>query len=170
MHHFLSSAILSLLLPLTLAAPTAPTGPPPQQWQIPTLSTHFMGANSGIANGAWPDWAKFNSSLAFSLAYSPRSNSSSSSTVSCEANWVPGAYPTTWTPCSDGSKVQWKLADGAAFESARFTLDFMVDEGDETYAPPSHFLLCLFDRLTSLSLTAHGRSGRPARRFRSTLR
>src|SRR4051812_43290812 len=80
-----------------------------QSWLITSMTTHFMGSNSGLPGGAWPEQYRFNSSIEFVLA---RRGTGTHREVGddlvaiCGANWTRPAYPTEWVACDD-RHVQW---------------------------------------------------------------
>lgn len=124
----LIAATTTLLPLLTSALPTTlhPRTPTATQYEITNLKTHFMGSNSGIANGDWPPSSVFNSTLELVVQY-PSTDYSSAlpDTTTCTGSWPYGTHPEAWIPCADGS-VGWRFVE---FESEG---RFVVEVGRKT--------------------------------------
>jgi hypothetical protein len=128
--HSLTMALLIaiLLLLLQWIAPIVTAGWIKETWTITSLTTHFMGKNSGIANGEWPPDSGFPSTANFVLRQSfergpavggifQESAQVVHNDVPCGATWMPdsldsrdgieagegaGVMPTDWTVCDEG--------------------------------------------------------------------
>ncbi|KAF2087708.1 hypothetical protein K490DRAFT_56796 [Saccharata proteae CBS 121410] len=104
---------LTFLLCLVSASPLASALSIPKRavnlttFEIPTMSSHFMGANSGIGNGEWPPNAAFNSTLSFVVNYASLSGGAPLN-VTCSGNWTESSPPTTWNLCPN-SVVSWRF-------------------------------------------------------------
>jgi hypothetical protein len=100
MHHSISFSMFlttSSLVSLTQALPT-PSFALSESWLIPRLDMHYMMADSGLPI-AWPDWAKFDSSIDFDISLP-------SGTVNCQANWPNGTLPEGEWACSRSGEVK----------------------------------------------------------------
>ncbi|KAL0264438.1 hypothetical protein SLS55_000388 [Diplodia seriata] len=92
------------------------------QYEISTLKTHFMGKNSGIADGSWPAGTEFNSTIELTIQYPGQSgavNASAESTT-CTASWPNGTHPVDWNAC-ENENVGWKFTDFTT--EAKFTVE-----------------------------------------------
>ncbi|KAF2098363.1 hypothetical protein NA57DRAFT_77154 [Rhizodiscina lignyota] len=97
-------------------------------WQIPTLTNHFMGSNSGITDGSWPPNKAFNSTMNFTIQYLPKSfNDKAFSQTECSGSWVGEAYPTTWLSCKD-SRVKWRFQKSNKWNECNFVLEVAVTQ------------------------------------------
>jgi hypothetical protein len=103
----------ALIVPLLLAVPALSTpisrsrSVADEQWTISTFSGHFMGDNSGIGDGSWPEASKFLTTLSFTL------NFPDNSATTCTASFKepePGT-PVDYTDCGVG--VRFKIAKAA---------------------------------------------------------
>ncbi|KAF2237891.1 hypothetical protein EV356DRAFT_564486 [Viridothelium virens] len=111
-----SSVALLCLLPLVSCA-ALPRRAPTGSWQVSDIATHYMGDNSGIANGAWPPGSGFNSTISFTLSqnFANTTHETAPTAFGCSAQWVPKgsgaqAYPTDWVQCGGaGSGTSWKF-------------------------------------------------------------
>lgn len=109
-------------------------------WTIPTLSTHFMGKNSGLPGGQWPENFKFNVSVDFTLKRVSRADASPF-TTKCGCNWtdsLPRSDPTkgqspfpkgVWQACDKGG-IAWRIRDEAGMTAANFSIELLVPEID----------------------------------------
>lgn len=108
-------------------------------WTIPTLNTHFMGRDSGLPGG-WPDNAKFNTSVDFTLKRVTR-GSASPFTAKCGCNWtepLPPSDPASgqspfpkgvWQACDKGG-IAWRIRDEEGMTAANFSIELLVPEID----------------------------------------
>ncbi|KAB2580881.1 hypothetical protein BFW01_g6642 [Lasiodiplodia theobromae] len=150
----LNLAILSLGT-LASAAPTLlPRDVSATQYEISTLGTHFMGKNSGIADGSWPDSAKFNSTIQLTINYPANNgiNGSKPESTTCTGSWINGTHPLGWNAC-ENKDVGWKFTD--FISEAKFTLvvgritgEASADTGSvaidsKAYASSDSWLICL---------------------------
>ncbi|KAK8191448.1 hypothetical protein HDK77DRAFT_486994 [Phyllosticta capitalensis] len=94
-------------------------------YEITQIKTHYMGTNSGLPGGTWPDSNKFDSTISFSI-------DSSDSKTTCAGSWPysndsPRANPVPdFIDCADNGKTQWR------FE--QFTGEYMFRIGVLHYA------------------------------------
>lgn len=109
--------ILTAALAMTKTAVT-------ETWSLSVVNSHYMGENSGIANGVWPPGSEFNSTINFTLERIPGGQGSNYTEVLCSADWSDPDYPTTWIACSD-SKTRWRFAVESGFTACNFTLEIM---------------------------------------------
>ncbi|KAF2276740.1 uncharacterized protein EI97DRAFT_432983 [Westerdykella ornata] len=117
------STTLLLLSATALAAPLATRT---QSWPIPSLEVHFMGHDSGLPGGQWPEAHKFNSSLAFTIAVAPNSPS-----IPCRAPWPEKEIPTTPLPCdADGFEFQLSPTSSGLLTETSFVLTVRKMESD----------------------------------------
>ncbi|OJD34364.1 uncharacterized protein BKCO1_2300033 [Diplodia corticola] len=100
------------------------------QYEISTLKTHFMGKNSGIADGSWPAGTEFNSTIELTVEYPAQSGANASSeSTTCTANWQNGTHPIDWNAC-ENKDVGWKFTDFAT--EAKFTIEVGRITGEDS--------------------------------------
>ena len=95
-----------------------------ENWSLPVVNTHFMGNNSGIANGAWPPSSLFPSSVDFIFRRTPGNNGTFWTTAACSANWTASNYPKNWKVCND-TTVMWRFSTQPGTFAANFTLEII---------------------------------------------
>jgi hypothetical protein len=113
--------VLSTILTAALAMTTIAVA---ETWSLSVVNSHYMGANSGIANGAWPPGSEFNSTVDFVLQRIPGDDGANYTEVSCSADWNDPDYPTTWMACND-SETRWRFATEPGFTACNFTLEII---------------------------------------------
>jgi hypothetical protein len=86
-----------------------------ESWSVPNIDLHFMGSNSGLPGGTWPDSAKFNSTIDFTVAFP-------SGSVACSGNWKYQQVPTTPITCAPGVEFQLSPTAAGTLNEATFTL------------------------------------------------
>ncbi|GME23225.1 hypothetical protein BKCO1_2300033 [Neofusicoccum parvum] len=119
----LTTAVLGFFLSSVSAMPTALLNRDVSttQYEISTLKTHFMGKNSGIADGSWPPGSEFNSTIELVINYpSAVAESTIPETATCTANWVYGTHPADWVLCDDAN-LAWKFTEFST--EASFTIE-----------------------------------------------
>lgn len=135
-----SIALISLIHLASCATlpKTASTTAAAKSWQMSDVATHYMGDNSGIANGAWPPGSEFNSTISFTLSqdFANTANETAPTAVGCSAQWVPKgtgaqAYPTNWVECGNAaSGMSWKFEKTTAMDegySGTFNIDVKME-------------------------------------------
>ncbi|KAI9687677.1 MAG: hypothetical protein M1820_010396 [Bogoriella megaspora] len=134
-----SSIALFSLVPLVSSLALPQTGAPsaPQQFRLQNIASHFMGDNSGIANGAWPPGTGFNTTISFTFAqdFANTTVSTAPTAVGCSAQWVPKgtgaqAYPTDWVECVNDGGFYWKFQKSADMDkgyAGAFLMDIRFD-------------------------------------------
>jgi|SRR5579871_705469 len=98
-----------------------------ESWSLQMVNTHFMGNNSGIANGAWPPSFIFPSSVDFTFRRTPGNNGSLWTSAACSANWTASDYPKDWKACND-TTVMWRFSNQPGTFAANFTLEIIRAE------------------------------------------
>ena len=132
-----SSITLLSLVPLVSCAAlprSAFTTGAAKSWQMSSVATHFMGDNSGIANGAWPPGSGFNSTISFTLSqdFANTAGETAPTSTGCSAQWVPKgtgaeAYPTNWVKCgAANSGISWKFGKTTTMDEG-YAGSFVVD-------------------------------------------
>lgn len=96
-------------------------------WSLPLVNTHFMGNNSGIANGAWPPSSVFPNSVDFIFRRTPGNNDTFWTNAACSANWTASDYPKNWKACND-TTVVWRFSTQSGTFAANFTLEIIQAE------------------------------------------
>ncbi|KAL5117875.1 hypothetical protein ACEQ8H_004193 [Pleosporales sp. CAS-2024a] len=80
------------------------------------MKVHFMGRDTGIPGNTWPDSAKFNTTLDFTLDLPD-------SQVQCSANWTYQAISTAVWSCTDNTiTFQLSPTPDGALADAQWTL------------------------------------------------
>ncbi|KAF2744898.1 hypothetical protein M011DRAFT_428059 [Sporormia fimetaria CBS 119925] len=128
--------LLSLPFTLSLTIPRAPT----ETWPIPTISVHFMGRDTGLPGNTWPEYAKFNSTLDFTVEFP-------TGPVACSGNWEYTKVPTTPFMCEQGpggAAVQFTLAPTEkGLTGAQLTLTGSQEVRANSPGEPNSYLSCL---------------------------
>jgi|SRR5215469_9176981 len=95
-----------------------------ENWSLLVVNTHFMGNNSGIANGAWPSSSLLPSSVDFIFRRTPGDNGTFWKSAACSANWTASDYPKNWKACND-TTVIWRFSTQPGTFAANFTLEII---------------------------------------------
>lgn len=95
-----------------------------ESWSLPVMNSHFMGNNSGIANGDWPPSTQFPSSVDFIFRRTPGNNGTLWTSAACSANWTASDYPKNWKVCND-TTVMWRFSNQPGTFAANFTLEII---------------------------------------------
>ncbi|KAF2107805.1 hypothetical protein BDV96DRAFT_471333, partial [Lophiotrema nucula] len=85
---------------------SAPLTSRSESWPIPDLKVHFMGRDTGLPGNQWPDSAKFNSTLDFTVSLPD-------GPVTCHGDWIYTQVPTTPFTCSSAN-VEFQLGPTSA--------------------------------------------------------
>jgi hypothetical protein len=127
---FFATAVLSLLAGAALSAPvnSKSAAVAAESWTIPTMSTHYMGTNSGLPGGQWPEGSEFNTTISFTLM-AVSSVDETTTTTNCAASWTAGPpedFPKTWTACS-AAGVSFKFDEAAYTGPYKFSLQIQKE-------------------------------------------
>lgn len=98
-----------------------------ENWSLSVINSHFMGNNSGIANGTWPPGTEFNSTVNFVLQRMPGDLGTAYTAVGCATNWKEPDYPKSWMACND-TGTRWRFATEQSFTAGNFTLEILRAE------------------------------------------
>lgn len=94
----------------------------------PTLTNHFMGSNSGIADGSWPASEAFNSTMDFTLQLVPPNETDPGfAQTQCSGSWAGKSYPMSWVSC-EASWAKWRFQKSASWNECNFVLEVEVSE------------------------------------------
>jgi hypothetical protein len=141
--------LIVFILLLQCIASTVTAGWIQESWSINTLENHFMGTNSGIADGTWPPNSGFFSTSEFVLRQSfvrgpavngtfPVSSVVLHNDTKCGTHWLPD--PPVKSPAGAGKMpTEWVMCDEGRNGSKGFR--FRFGQIDAIPATPAHFLL-----------------------------
>jgi hypothetical protein len=127
----MKATLFSLVTPFGAVLPTVSANS--MEWSITNLTSHFMGANSGLPGGSWPSGETFNSTIDFVFRRTTvltNDSGAAASDASCSANWTEPDYPKKWQACSGsdpfGFDLKWRFRAAENFTAANFTLEFLI--------------------------------------------